>query len=174
MIRKPAFPGHESVPPASIKVPTYVSVPDMDTTHATHDLWPDHMSTSTFSDQSYHVDGAPSLASPALTETLSFSTTVGNEGTLSTRSNAEPKKPFKCSVCGKCYALKQSVGRHYRKRHDANPCLFSSCDFKWGGPYDYRHHLKGQHQMENEVINVLLGKTAESHCRATIIGRKRF
>ncbi|KAI0268590.1 hypothetical protein BGY98DRAFT_1018070, partial [Russula aff. rugulosa BPL654] len=85
-------------------------------------------------------------------------------------------EPFKCSLCDKRFARKQSVGRHYRKRHDANKCLFSShgCKFTWGGPYDYRPHLKGQHKLKNEVINRILGKTTESRCRATIAGRKPF
>lgn len=170
------FPGQESVPPASLKGPTYVNVADIGTSHTSHNSWPDHVSMSTFSDPSDQyapVDKEPNfLVSSSLTETLSLSTqAVGVYEGASALSDEEPDKPFKCSGCSKRFAQKQSVGRHYRKRHDPKHCLFSSCNFKWGGPYDYRHHLKGQHKLENEVIDTILGKSAESRCRATIIRR---
>jgi hypothetical protein len=127
------------------------------------------------------VDMAPnSLVSSTLTGTVPLSTVVGyegasptrsDEGTSPARSDEEPDKPFECpaSDCNKRFARSQSVGRHHRKRHNPNKCLF--CHFKWGGPYDYRYHLKGRHNLKTDVIDTILGKTAESHCRATIIGR---
>jgi uncharacterized Zn-finger protein len=143
----------------------------MDSTHTTHDSWPDHASMGAFSDKSRQYEQAPNFLISPILGTHSLSYEASSPG-----SDEEPDKPFKCSGCGKGFARKQSVGRHYRKRHDPNKCLFSSdgCNFTWGGPYDYRHHLKGQHNLKNEVINKILGKTAESHCRATIAGRKPF
>ena len=149
----------------------------MDTTHtlATHDSWPDHVSMSAFPNQRHQYEQALNFSLSPTLGTHSFPTAVGYEAS-SPGSDEDPNKPFKCSGCDKRFALKQSVGRHYRKRHDPNKCLFSShgCNFRWGGPYDYRPHLKGQHKLKNEVINKILGKTAESHCRATIAGRKPF
>ncbi len=165
----------------------------MDTSR-THDLWPDHVSMSAFSDQSHYtpVDMAPNslisstpIGTPSLSTLTgtplstpigspSLSTVAGYEGASSAHSDEEPDEPFKCPKCGKRFAVKQSVGRHYRKRHDPNPCLFSSdgCGFKWGGPSDYGHHLRARHNLKDDVINTMLGKKKESRCRATIIGRK--
>ena len=147
----------------------------MDTTHTTHDSWPDNVSMTAFSDQSHQYEQAPNFSISPILGTRSLSTALGYEAS-SPGSDEEAYKPFKCSLCDKRFARKQSVGRHYRKRHDANKCLFSShgCKFTWGGPYDYRPHLKGQHKLKNEVINRILGKTTESRCRATIAGRKPF
>jgi hypothetical protein len=157
----------------------YVNFANTDTAHTTHDSWPDHASTGAFLDPNHPyvpVGEVPNpLKSPALGTQLSFSTAAGYE-TSSPRSDEKPDKPFKCLLCIKRFALKQSVGRHYRKKHDANKCLFSNdgCKFTWGGPYDLKHHLKGQHKLKNEVVNTILGKAEGSHCRATISGRKPF
>jgi hypothetical protein len=145
----------------------------MKTTHTIHDSWPDNVSMSAFSDKSHQYEQALNFS---VSPTHS-SAAVGYEAS-SPGSDEDPEKPFRCpaSGCDKRFALKQSVGRHYRKRHDPNECQFSSdgCNFTWGGPYDYRYHLKGQHKLKNEVINKIIGKTAESHCRAIIAGRKPF
>lgn len=177
---KSALLGYESVAPATTNVPTYVNATHMDTAYPTPDSWPDHLSMSAISDENHQyaptdqaldVSVWPPLA---LAGTLFFSTVSGCESVSSTRSEEKKSKPFICFDCGKRFALKQSVGRHYRKRHDPNKCLFSSCDFKWGGPYDYRYHLKGEHKMKNKVIDKILGKTAHSQGRGTIIGRNPF
>ena len=121
-------------------------------------------------------EASPSPRAPNPAPGVAFRVSSQASSPSSPGSDEDPDKPFKCSGCDKRFALKQSVGRHYRKRHDPNKCLFSSdgCNFTWGGPYDYRSHLKGQHKLKNKVINRILGKTAESHCRATIAGRKPF
>jgi hypothetical protein len=81
-------------------------------------------------------------------------------------------KRFKCSACPKRFKFKNSVGKHFRKQHDSNKCSY--CDFRWGGPYDYGNHLKNKHNKKDEEITKILGKRADSRCRAKISGRKPF
>jgi len=155
-----------------------VTVTDMETSHATHNLAAalalDNMPMSALSDQTHQhapVEMVPNFLE-LQTFTLPLSTVVGAS---SIDSGEGPDKQFECSECDKRFASKSSVGRHYRKRHAHKPCLFSNsltgCDFRWGGPYDYRHHLKRQHDLGNETIKIILGKTVESRGRATILGR---
>ena len=180
---KPAFPGHEDVAPAPIEA-AHVNViaADVATAYTSyHDSWTDHVPMSAFPDQSHPfppVDESPNVqVSPTLGTQKSFSTSVEHEAS-SPLSEEELEKPYKCSYpgCGKRFQVPQSVGRHYRKNHDPNTCMYSNdgCDFRWGGPYDYRRHLNVTHELENEVINAILGKRADSYDRATIVGRKPF
>lgn len=172
LFEKPAFLGLKDVPPASIEA-THVNSADMDITYTAH------MSMSAFSDQSYPyapVDNAPNFQVSPTFGTQQPLSTANEYESSSFLSDEEPENPFpfKCSRCPKRFALRQSVGRHYRKRHDPNTCLFSNdgCTFTWGGPYDYGRHLKGQHKLKDEVISAIMGKPAESRCRAKIVGRK--
>lgn len=166
--------GHEGVAPASIKGPTCADVANVVTSHH-FESSTDHVSMRAFpdrNDQNAAVNMAPnSLVSS--TPTTPSSTVVGHEGKPSARSGEKPDELFECpdSECSKRFEKKSSVGRHYRKNHDSKPCLFSGCVFKYGGPYDYRYHLKLQHKLKNEVTETILGKTADSRCKATIIGR---
>lgn len=182
MVQKSALPlaGHESVSLDSLQCPTYVSVADKAVAHNS-ESWTDHVSTGTsaFSHPRYQdppVDITPLMSS---TPTLSPSIVVGHEEASSAHSGEDPNKQFEChhSGCGKLFKTKSSARRHYRKNHDAKRCLFffsgSRCDFKYGGPYDYRRHLEVQHNKKNKVIDDILGKTAESRGKADIIGRDR-
>jgi hypothetical protein len=57
------------------------------------------------------------------------------------------KGPYACDLCGKTYAQRQGVTRHYREIHDhPNSCSYSGCDFKWTRPYLNRAHLKTKHR----------------------------
>ena len=182
MVHKSTLPpaGHESFPLDSIQGPTYVSVEDMATAHNS-ESWTVHLSTGTsaFSDSSYQdapVDMTPLVSSPP---TL-FPSIAGHEEASSAHSGEDTDKPFKCRYpgCRKWFKKKSSAGRHYRKNHSANPCLFffssTRCDFEYGGPYDYRRHLEVKHNMKNKLIDGILGKTAKSRGKATIIGRDRL
>lgn len=131
---------------------------------------------SAFSDRSYQdtaINMTPNSLVSSTPTSPSSSSVVWHEGESSARSGERLDKPFKCpdSGCSKRFEKKSSVGRHHRKNHDSKPCLFSRCEFKYGGPYDYGHHLKVQHKLKNKVIETILGKTAKSRCKATIIGR---
>jgi hypothetical protein len=54
------------------------------------------------------------------------------------------KGPYPCDICGKKYAQRQGIRRHYRSIHDhRNSCSY--CDFEWSRPYLYRAHLKTKH-----------------------------
>lgn len=56
------------------------------------------------------------------------------------------KGPYLCDICGKRYAQRQGVRRHYRAIHGhLNSCSYCS-DFKWSRPYLYRAHLKTKHR----------------------------
>jgi hypothetical protein len=54
------------------------------------------------------------------------------------------KGPYPCDICGKRYAQRQGVRRHFREIHD-HPNSCSYCAFKWNRPYIYRAHLKTKH-----------------------------
>jgi hypothetical protein len=79
-----------------------------------------------------------------------------------------PKRQYSCDICGKKYSQPQGVSRHRHAVHD-NPHLCLRCDFKWTRPYQYRIHLEKWHP-DVDPDNVL-GKSAHSHSRSTIIGR---
>jgi hypothetical protein len=55
------------------------------------------------------------------------------------------KGPYPCDICGKRYAQRQGVRRHYREIHD-HPNSCSYCDFKWTRPYLYKAHLEAKHR----------------------------
>jgi hypothetical protein len=75
---------------------------------------------------------------------------------------------YSCNICGKKYSQRQGVSRHYQSVHNSpHSCLF--CDFKWTRPYLYTNHLKMCHPDVN--ADEVLGKSAGSRCKSTIIGR---
>lgn len=55
------------------------------------------------------------------------------------------RKPYPCDICGKRYAQRQGVKRHYREIH-GHPNSCSYCNFEWSRPYLYRDHLKTKHR----------------------------
>ena len=79
-----------------------------------------------------------------------------------------PKRLYSCDICGKKYSQPQGVSRHRHAAHD-NPHSCLRCEFKWSRPYQYRIHLEKWHP-DVDPDNVL-GKSAGSHSRSTIIGR---
>lgn len=79
-----------------------------------------------------------------------------------------PKRLYSCDTCGKKYSQPQGVSRHRHAVHE-NPHSCLRCDFEWCRPYQYRIHLKKWHP-DVDPDNVL-GKSAGSRCRSTIIGR---
>ncbi len=52
---------------------------------------------------------------------------------------------YPCDICGKRFAQRQGVSRHYRAAH-GHPNMCSYCDFKWSRPYLYKAHLKTKHR----------------------------
>lgn len=77
------------------------------------------------------------------------------------------ERPYLCDICGKRYSQSQGVSRHRQAEHNPHSCLY--CDFKWSRPYQYRIHLKRLHPDVDP--DDVLGKSAESRRRSTIIGR---
>ena len=75
---------------------------------------------------------------PEKASSQSSPTPAGIGGALS-------KKPYPCDICGKRYAQRQGVRRHYREIH-GHPNSCSYCNFEWSRPYLYRDHLKTKHR----------------------------
>ena len=80
------------------------------------------------------------------------------------------ERPYRCNACGKLYAQRQGVNRHYREKHDVNSCLY--CGANWLRPYQYRDHLEKQHPGIDP--DLVLGKLAGSRRKTTVIGREQL
>ena len=70
------------------------------------------------------------------------------------------KGPYPCDICGKRYAQRQGVRRHFKAIHEhLNSCSY--CDFTWSRPYLYRAHLETKHR--NVVSDMAQEATSTSH-----------
>lgn len=100
------------------------------------------------------------------------STPTGIPSTLTVPSPAssndsESPERFPCPhpSCSKLFAQNRAAWRHFRERHDPDPCYVASCDFKWGRKYVYNNHLKKKHRLGNVDISTIM-KLNYSHSRA--------
>ena len=96
-----------------------------------------YLGDSASSDRSQKSRKSRSVPEKASSQSRSLAT-AGIGGTLG-------QGPYPCDICGKRYAQRQGVRRHFRAIHDhLNSCLY--CDFTWSRPYLYKAHLKTKHR----------------------------
>ncbi len=146
-------------------------------------------SMKTPSDQSYRYTPVDTTPNVAITSAIPVSSVVQrasrngsyrskrtrkNRAEESSRSPRQPTgmyealiRPYKCDTCGRRYAQRQGLMRHYRAKHNPNSCMY--CDAKWSRPYQYLYHLEEHHRDVDP--DQVLGKRPVSRRKVTVIRR---